>query len=68
MTKIEACEKFALEAQKREIERAFSILESYGVSRERAGSVSNGIDVLVTRMRKEIMSKEYEISDLKKRW
>ena len=36
-----------------ERERAFQMLELYGVPRERAKSVSNGIDVLMARMRKE---------------
>ena len=35
-------------------ERAFSMLESYGVSRERAKSVATGIGVLATRYEKEI--------------
>lgn len=54
------------EDYKREIERAFSILEAYGVHRERSGSVYNGIDVLITRMRKELICKDYEIFKLKK--
>lgn len=37
-----------------DLERSFKALEMYGVPRERAKSVSNGIMVLVTRMDKEV--------------
>jgi len=47
----------ALEAEKpaedAESERAFSMLSVYGVTKERAKTVSNGIDVLATRYRKD---------------
>jgi hypothetical protein len=37
-----------------EIERAYQVLSIYGVPRERARSVPNGIEVLATRMRRAI--------------
>jgi hypothetical protein len=42
------------DAGRRDTERAFQMLEMYGVSRERAKNVANGIQVLVTRMDREI--------------
>lgn len=42
------------EALTLQVERAFQMLEMNGVSRERAKYVSNGIDVLATRMRRDI--------------
>ena len=44
--------------------RAFSTLEVYGVPRERARSVSNGIEVLATRYRRERQALVAEIADL----
>jgi hypothetical protein len=41
-------------AIQREHERAFQILDAYGVTRERAKSVGNGIDVLATRLSREV--------------
>lgn len=37
-----------------ESDRAFSMLSVYGVPKGRAGTISNGIDVLATRYKKEI--------------
>jgi len=45
-----------------EIERSFQMLESLGVSRDKAGTVSNGIDVLATRYHKEIAGLRHDIS------
>jgi hypothetical protein len=39
-----------------QLERAFSVLASYGVSRERAKNVANGIGVLATRFKREIVA------------
>ena len=50
-----------------EIERAYQMLSVYGVTKERAKSVSNGIDVLATRYRKEIHMLEMEIAILSQR-
>jgi len=36
-----------------EIDLAYTALGFYGVPKERAGSISNGIDVLVTRLKRE---------------
>lgn len=47
-------------------EKAFSMLALYGVPRKRAGSIANGIDVLATRMQREIQSLEYDIQMLKR--
>ena len=49
----------------REIERAFQMLECCGVPRERANTVSNGIDVLSTRCQKEANGLAYEIATIK---
>lgn len=38
----------------REIEKSYSMLAHYGVPKERAKSVNNGIMVLITRMDKEV--------------
>jgi hypothetical protein len=40
------------EWQREEEDEAFNMLELYGVTRDRAQTVANGIDVLVTRMKK----------------
>ena len=45
-----------------EVERAYSTLNLYGVPVERAGSIANGIEVLVTRFRKEISCLKVEIA------
>lgn len=46
-------------------EAAYSMLNLCGVPRERAKSVSNGIDVLATRYRKDKGFDQQEIHDLK---
>jgi hypothetical protein len=38
---------------KNDIERAYQVLEFYGVPRERAHSVHNGIEVLITRVKRQ---------------
>jgi hypothetical protein len=43
--------------------RAYSILEGYGVSKERARSVANGIMVLATRYEREIRALEHRRED-----
>lgn len=55
----------AIEQRNQEIERAYQTLSSYGVSKERARSVANGIMVLVTRMDKEIAGLNYAIEQMK---
>lgn len=55
--------KTAIELQ-RELDRAMSVLEMYGVPRGRARTVDNGIQVLVTRMQREIDDKQREITRL----
>ena len=47
------------------IRRAYAMLSVYGVPEERAGSISNGIDVLATRYKKEIRMNNGENSELK---
>ncbi len=47
-----------------QVERAFQMLEMYGVPRKRAKEIANGIDVLGTRFRKESNILNHEISDL----
>ena len=49
----------------RELEFAFTILHINGVSPERAKTVSNGIDVLVTRMARDDQALREQIADLK---
>ncbi len=44
-------------------EKEFQMLESYGVPRERAKTVSNGIVVLATRYEKEIAALKAEIAN-----
>ena len=44
----------ALERALHQLERAYSVLDSYGVPKERAKSVGNGIQVLITRCDKEL--------------
>lgn len=34
----------------KDIEKAFQILESHGIPREQAKTVSNGIEILITRL------------------
>ena len=48
-----------------EVERAYQMLECFGVPRGRAKTVANGIDVLATRYRKSILASEMEINRLK---
>ena len=50
-----------------EIDRAYQMLEIYGVPRDRAKSICNGIDVLGTRFEKEINILNHEIYDLRKK-
>jgi len=49
------------------IDRAFQTLTLYGVQRERAKTVPNGIDVLMTRMKKEVECLNQEITELRSR-
>lgn len=44
-----------------QIEHAWKVLEMYGVSKERARYIGNGIDILVSRMDKEIKILEQSI-------
>jgi hypothetical protein len=48
---------------RREIDRAFSMLEHFGVPRERAVTIANGIDVLITRMHRKMESSIFEAKD-----
>ena len=50
----------------RQMERAYSMLQIEGVSRERARSVANGISVLATRWRREVASLEQALGALTK--
>ena len=54
------------QAIENENERAFRALAGYGIPKERAKSVSNGIRVLVTRMDKEIAFLKLEKEQAKK--
>jgi hypothetical protein len=54
-----------LEAKENEVNRAFSMLEANGVPRERAKTVANGIDVLATRLSKEVQTLEEVICRLR---
>lgn len=49
-----------IQIENRDLDKAFSMLEVYGVPRQRARYVSNGIDVLGTRFNKEINFREQE--------
>ena len=46
-------------------ERSYSVLESYGIPRQRAKSVNNGIQVFDSRMQKQVGALESEIATLK---
>ena len=48
-----------------ELERAYQMLECFGVPRGRAKTVANGIDVLATRYRKDLFAYEMEVNRLK---
>jgi hypothetical protein len=48
---------------RREIDQAFSMLEHMGIPRERAKTVANGIDVLVTRLHREMDAREHAAKD-----
>ena len=48
-----------------EVERAYQMLEVYGVSRKRAGSVAFWIDVLATRLQKEIAALNAMVASLR---
>jgi hypothetical protein len=45
-----------IESLERTIERTFSVLKLYGVSKERAGSTHNGVECLASRYHKEVDS------------
>ena len=47
-------------------DRAFSVLEMYGIPKERAKSVDNGIQVFDSRMQKEVQSLGATIGQLQK--
>lgn len=47
-------------------DRAYQMLRVYGVPEERAKSISNGIEVLVTRFDRQVVSMQYEIDSLRK--
>lgn len=49
---------------KESVERAFGMLEAYGVSRKRAKDVANGIEVLMTRIRKSDRLEAMRFADL----
>ncbi len=49
------------------MDRAYSMLEANGVSRERAKSVANGIDVLSTRYRRELNTVNHAYDALQSR-
>jgi len=49
-----------------ELEGIFAMLSMHGVSRERAITATNGLDVLLTRIGKERECLQWEIADLKK--
>lgn len=49
-----------------EIERAYQMLEIYGVTRERAKSLANGIEVLSARRRKEVREIRARVQELEK--
>lgn len=51
--------------ESREINRAMQVLESYGVSPARAGTIHNGIEVLMTRMHRESVAHVAEIERLR---
>jgi len=55
-----ARDRIAADAER--TERAFQILESEGVPRERARHVANGIDVLATRYRRQIATLESRLA------
>lgn len=50
----------------REVERAYQVLEIHGVPRERAKSVGNGIDVLTTRLGRQVSDLEREVAELRR--
>ena len=56
-----------LQAKDKVIDRAYKVLNGYGVPKQRAKSVSNGIQVLVSRMDKEIWFLQQEIGRLKEK-
>ena len=47
------------------IEKAYSVISMYGIPKERAVTLHNGIDVLMTRIKREAESKDYELSTTK---
>lgn len=52
-------------ALEREVERAYQVLEIHGVPRDRAKSVGNGIDVLTTRLGRQVSDLEREVAELR---
>jgi hypothetical protein len=56
------CVDKELERLQEEVERAYLFLTVYGVSRERAKTIANGIDVLETRYRKDINAANAELA------
>lgn len=57
--------EFTLESIKTDHDNAFSVLQTYGVPRERAKTVSNGIMVLMTRMDRACAAQDHLITSLK---
>ena len=54
-----------LDRKEREEEAVFNLLSSYGVPKERSKFIGNGIQVLVSRLDKEIQSLKVNNSELK---
>lgn len=52
-------------AMTEQLDRAYSVLELYGVPKERARSVANGIEVLVTRCNRQIQDLKFSNTALK---
>lgn len=50
----------------RSCERAFQMLAIHGVPKERARTLSNGVDVLATRMQREITELRARVAELEK--
>lgn len=54
-----------IESLEQEQERAYSVLEMYGIPKERARSLATGIMVFDTRMQREVQSLETQLSESK---
>ena len=52
-----------LDGLQREVDRAYSMLGMNGIPKERAKSISNGIEVLSTRYRREIIALESQLKE-----